>query len=96
MPWTRLETDIDVSKLNDSEIKEHFQLLTRDHNLLKDRNCNYCKNNSKRPPFFGIKFYYEGGEDYCGCCVGCGWYDGVKWRNSLNQILRNNRDNSQK
>ena len=52
VPWTRLESDIDATKLNDQEIKEHFQLLTREHNLLKDRACDHCKKTNIRPPFF--------------------------------------------
>ena len=56
-PWTRLDNDVDASVLTDNEIKEHFQLLTREHNLLKDRMCGYCKVNGIRPPFFFF-FYW--------------------------------------
>ena len=87
-PWTRLENDIDTKKLNDEEIKIHFQLLTREHNLLKDRACSYCKLNDKRPPFIGIKFWYKGDENYIDTCDGCGWYDGKKWRDSINNNLK--------
>ena len=89
VPWTRLEEDIDATKLTDDEIKQHFQLLTRDHNLLKDRACGHCKLNNERPPFLEIPFWYEGDSHYCGSCVGCGWYDGVKWREELtNQVIK--------
>lgn len=88
VPWTRLEKDIDARELSDSQIKEHFQLLTREHNLLKDRACGYCKLNNIRPPFLEIPFWYEGDQHYCGSCKGCGWYDGKKWREELTKLLR--------
>lgn len=87
VPWTRLDADIDASTLSDTQIKKHFQLLTREHNLLKDRMCGKCKINSIRPPFFGINFWYAGDENYVGTCEGCGWYDGVKWKEELNKKL---------
>jgi hypothetical protein len=87
VPWSRLDQDIDISTLTDDQIQEHFQLLTREHNLLKDRACQYCIKNLKRPPLFGISFWYEGGEDYNGTCVGCGWYDGNQWRMKLNEFI---------
>ena len=87
IPWSRLEQDIDIASLTNKEIEEHFQLLTREHNLLKDRACQYCIKNLKRPPLFGISFWYEGGEDYNGTCVGCGWYDGNQWRMKLNEFI---------
>lgn len=92
VPWTRLDNDIDASSLSDDEIKRHFQLLTREHNLLKDRMCGHCKINNIRPPFFGLHFWYEGDEHYLGTCVGCGWYDGAKWKEELNKVL-NEDDN---
>lgn len=56
MPWTRMEQDIDASTLTNTQIRQHFQLLTREHNLLKDRACGSCKNTNKRPPLFDIPF----------------------------------------
>lgn len=87
VPWSRLDSDIDISTLTDDEVKKHFQLLTREHNLLKDRACQYCIKNKKRPPLFGISFWYEGNESYQGTCIGCGWYDGNTWRTMLNDFL---------
>ena len=87
VPWTRLEEDIDIRNLSDSQIKDNFQLLTREHNLLKDRMCSKCKEYNIRPPFLGIKFWYAGNEHHCGSCVGCGWYDGVAWRNAVKAII---------
>lgn len=87
-PWTRLEGDIDIRQLSDAEIVENFQLLTREHNLLKDRMCSECKKTNIRPPFLGISYWYEGGENYCGTCVGCGWHDGAKWREAVDKLIR--------
>ena len=88
VPWTRLNEDIDSSKLDEEEIVEHFQLLTREHNLLKDRACGYCKTESIRPPFLEILFWYDGDENYNGTCYGCGWHDGTKWREELNRRMK--------
>jgi len=88
VPWTRLEHDIDLRGLSDGQIREHFQLLTREHNLLKDRMCDFCKKNNIRPPFLEIPFWYEGDEHYCGTCVGCGWYDGAKWREEISKLVK--------
>lgn len=88
IPWTRLDKDIDARFLSDREIKESFQLLTREHNLLKDRMCDYCKKNNIRPPFFEIEYWYAGDSKYKGTCVGCGWYDGIEWRKSLNRKIK--------
>jgi len=87
IPWTRLQEDYDVRNMDDDEIRNAFQLLTREHNLLKDRMCDKCKKTNIRPPFFGISFWYAGDCHYCGSCVGCGWYDGVAWRKSVNETL---------
>lgn len=88
VPWTRLDNDIDIRKLSDKEIKCNFQLLTKEHNLLKDRMCSKCKETNIRPPFMEIKYWYEGNEKYRGSCVGCGWYDGIAWRESINKIIK--------
>lgn len=88
VPWSRLDQDIDIAQLTDEQIQEHFQLLTREHNLLKDRACQHCIQTLKRPPFFGISFWYEGDDLYQGTCVGCGWYDGQMWRSRLNEFIK--------
>lgn len=87
-PWTRLANDVDARTMTDIELSEHFQLLTREHNLLKDRMCRRCKDTSIRPPFFEMSYWYEGDQRYQNTCVGCGWYDGVKWRGAVNIILK--------
>lgn len=88
IPWTRLEEDYDVRAMSDSELKAAFQLLTREHNLLKDRMCDHCKKFNERPPFFGISYWYDGDECYEGSCFGCGWYDGIAWRKAVNEVLK--------
>jgi hypothetical protein len=88
IPWSRLEQDINTLELSDNEIKYHFQLLTGEHNLLKDRACTSCIKNNIRPTFFEINYWYDGTDKYLGSCVGCGWHDGVLWRNELNKKLR--------
>lgn len=91
IPFDRLKEDsgdIDIDDLSNLEIAKHFQILTRDHNLLKDRACQKCIKEGIRPPFLGISYWYEGNEKYCGSCEGCGWYDGVKWRECINNLLR--------
>jgi hypothetical protein len=87
VPWSRLDKDINISNLSDEEIAEHFQLLTREHNLLKDRECQKCIKTNIRPHFFEIPFWYEGDEKYNGSCEGCGYYDGKKWRKELKEKL---------
>lgn len=94
-PFARLKQDIDISSLTDEEVKEHFQLLTREHNLLKDRKCQQCIKNGKRPSFLCSNYWYVGNENYTGSCVGCGWHDGVKWHEEHNKegIRENARNN---
>lgn len=87
-PWTRMDGDLDIRQLSDAQIKQHFQLLTREHNLLKDRMCGKCKLENIRPPFLGIRYWYYGDERYTGTCEGCGWYDGAKWREEINKVVR--------
>lgn len=86
-PWSRLDQDINTSELDDNDILNHFQLLTGEHNLLKDRACSYCIKNDKRPPFLEINFWYIGDENYENNCEGCGWFDGVKWREKINEKI---------
>lgn len=87
-PFVRLNQDIDISSLTDDEVKEHFQLLTREHNLLKDRKCQQCIKKGKRPPFLCSNYWYAGDENYTNTCDGCGWYDGVKWHEEHNKELK--------
>lgn len=91
-PFRRLREkgcpDINPDDLSDRQIAEHYQILTRDHNLLKDRECEHCQRLGVRPPFFGIMYWYEGDERYRGECKGCGYFDGAEWRRRLNEHLQ--------
>lgn len=88
-PYARLTEDLKVSNLTDEEIVESFQSLTEDHNLLKARKCDECIISGIRPLGFGdIKYWYDGDEKYRGTCVGCCWYDAVKWREELNKHIK--------
>lgn len=87
IPWLRLNQDSNVSSMTNEQLQDVFQPLTSDHNLLKDRRCRSCMRDNKRPPFLGIKFWYDGDETYRGSCIGCGWYDGAEWRRRLNHYL---------
>ena len=87
VPWARLDQDVDTSSLDDSQLREHFQLLTREHNLLKDRSCTSCIQTGRRPAFLGIPYWYEGTAQYHGSCVGCGWHDGAAWRAAVAHVF---------
>src|SRR5574344_202836 len=89
MPWTRMDQDVNAGQLSDQELMDHFQLLTREHNLLKDRKCMECKKTLLRPPFLEIPFWYVGDAHYSTKfgCKGCGWYDAETWRAELSKII---------
>lgn len=87
------------SDMSEEEIYQKFQLLKKDeggnHNLLKSRSCERCIKTGMRGYPFGIKYWYEGNEEWDKTispkdgkgCIGCGWYDIQEWRNSLNKLL---------
>ncbi|MCT7957784.1 restriction endonuclease [Laspinema palackyanum] len=99
--WGDTEPPHDAD-MTPAEIKQKFQLLKKDsagnHNLLKSRSCERCIKTNKRGTPLGIKFYYEGDENWPADvpvrgkdaeigCVGCGWYDFETWRDRLNQKI---------
>ncbi len=89
----------DYQNMTDSDIKELFQLLKKSngnvsHNLLKSRACEHCFETGERGTPFGIRYFYSGTAEWKGKdeydprgCLGCGWYDVEKWRESLNRHL---------
>jgi len=86
--WDKSE-DYDYESMSEDDIQEHFQILSRKHNLLKSRKCEQCVKSGKRPQFMQIDFYYKGTEEYdedLGC-EGCGWYNPHKWRSDLEAHL---------
>ncbi|MDZ7746680.1 MAG: hypothetical protein U5K28_09300 [Halobacteriales archaeon] len=86
--WDEPE-NFDYEQLSDAEVRKHFQILSGKNNLLKSRKCEQCVETGERPPFYGIDFYYEGGEEYEEAvgCEGCGWYNPHEWRDAVNEIL---------
>lgn len=99
--WGKVEETLDPN-MSDIEIEKKFQLLKKDsagnHNLLKSRSCERCLAIGKRGTPFGIRFWYEGEENWPddipstgdkaeAGCIGCGWYDFETWRDRLNQKL---------
>ena len=101
--WGGAEEHNSIS-MTDDEIRDKFQLLKKDssgnHNLLKSRACERCITTGKRGYPMGIKFYYEGNENWNNeypisgpdaekGCVGCGWYDIGMWRKALNEYILN-------
>ncbi|WP_280536900.1 hypothetical protein [Halopenitus sp. POP-27] len=86
--WDEPE-DFDYESMSDAAVREHFQILSGKHNLLKSRKCERCVETGERPPFLGIEFYYEGGREYeddVGC-AGCGWYNPHRWREAVTDRL---------
>ena len=77
------EVKIDVDEA--VAVRSEFCLLTRDHNLVKDRQCTGCIGSGKRPPFLGVPFYFVGDstfDDTVGC-DGCGWAYPEEWKERL-------------
>lgn len=86
--------------MTEDEIRSKFQLITNQRNEQKREVCRNCFQTGIRGFPYGIRFFYEGDEKWPSevptrgkaaekGCVGCGWYDLVKWRNELNRVLSN-------
>lgn len=86
------------ANMSTEEILEKFQLLNAQTNMQKKQWCSECIRTGKRGYPFGIKYYYWGSENWDTTipqngkgaekgCVGCGWYDILKWRQSLNKEI---------
>jgi ICEA Protein len=84
--------------MSEKEIQDKFQLLDNQRNQQKREVCRNCFQSGKRGVIFGIKYYYEGNENWNKDipkigknaekgCVGCAWYDIAAWRKSLNKII---------
>lgn len=92
---TRAENPNDMS---DEDIKKKYQLMDNQRNQQKREVCRQCFQTGKRGIVFGVKFFYEGNENWADTipkvgkdaeqgCVGCGWYDLEKWREELNKLI---------
>lgn len=74
----------------EQDIRNKFQLLSNQTNLWKSRFCDRCVKTAQRGDFMGITWYFEGNEKWTKVakndesgCVGCPWYDLVKWKAEL-------------
>lgn len=91
--------------LTDEQIKEKFQVFTKQNNLIKESACKKCRKYRIRQYPLNINFFYEGTEEWeleiedgieaeLGC-EGCGWYDTIKWKNALQKILEKGVENNE-
>ena len=92
--WVNGET-VNHTSMPVDEIKKKFQILSNQTNLQKERYCQRCVLEGKRGSFFGIEWYYQGTEKWEGTskadengCVGCPWYDVIRWKKEFNKHLK--------
>jgi len=96
--WDAQTREENLETMTEEEISSKFQLLSNQRNLQKREVCRNCFNTNSRGKLFGINYFYEGDETWDETlpkvgkeaergCVGCGWYDILAWRESLNQKL---------
>jgi len=96
--WTEEYARDNDPDMTEDEIRNKFQLLDNKRNEQKREVCRRCFQTGKRGYPYGIKYYYEGSEDWPDNipkkgkeaekgCVGCGWYDLAKWRDALNETI---------
>lgn len=89
-------------EMPDKEIKEKFQLVDNQRNQQKREVCRKCFQTGIRGKLYGINYFYQGNESWPDDipkvgkeaekgCVGCGWYDIQKWRESLNALIKKNQ-----
>ena len=90
--WTEIESDNDL--LSDEGVRQKFQLLTNQTNMMKSRACDACCDSGERPSFLGIHWFYSGDktwdrsvQNYGRGCYGCPWFDIDIWRQSINKAL---------
>lgn len=85
-------------KMTDAEIIQKFQLLDNQRNQQKREICRRCFQEGIRGTIYGIKYFYEGDENWDPNipkvgkaaekgCKGCPWYDIELWREMLNEKL---------
>lgn len=89
--WSEPESDND--NLTDQEIRDKFQLLTNQTNMLKSRLCDNCCKTGIRPDFLGIAWFFSGDQnwkDYShpgSGCYGCPWFDLEEWKAKIGDSL---------
>lgn len=93
--WNEGET-VNLNSMNEIEIRQKFQLLTNQTNMIKNRMCYSCVETNRRGTFMGISWFYQGDEFWRGKhkhdengCIGCPWYDLEKWKIELQKTLNN-------
>jgi len=102
--WDESTKSVNLDTMDDTQIRQKFQLLSNQRNQQKREVCRACFQSNKRSYPFGIKFYYKGTENWETSipkkgsnaedgCIGCGWYDLAKWREELNKIINTQTTN---
>ena len=92
---TKAENSMDMT---DAEIIQKFQLLDNQRNQQKREICCRCFQKGIRGTIYGIKYFYEGDENWNPNipkvgkaaekgCIGCPWYDIELWRKMLNKHI---------
>lgn len=92
---TKAENSMEMS---DEQIIQKFQLLDNQRNQQKREICRRCFQEGIRGTIYGIKYFYEGTENWDSRipkvgkaaekgCIGCPWYDIEAWRKVLNELL---------
>ena len=98
--WDENTLEENPNDMSETQILQKFQLLTNQRNQQKREACRNCYQTGKRGYPFGIKYYYQGTEEWDNSipkrgkeaekgCVGCGWYDLASWKNALNKSHEN-------
>lgn len=96
--WDENTKEENPDDMTDDEIRSKFQLLDNQRNLEKREACRKVFQTGKRGTIFGIKYYYEGDENWPDNVpkvgktaekgwIGTPWYDIEKWRQSLNRDI---------
>jgi hypothetical protein len=96
--WDNETKTENSNEMSDDEIKKKFQLIDNQRNQQKREVCRKCFQTGERGKIYGLNYYYQGDENWNNDfprigkeaekgCIGCGWYDIQKWRDSLNNII---------
>ena len=88
----------DLDFMTNEEIKNKFQLLTKETKQQKREVCRRCYQTGKRGIAFDIPYFYKGNEYWDNeipvkgkaaevGCEGCAWYDFAEWRKHLLNVI---------
>ncbi len=74
---------------DDAAVRGRCMILSKEHNSIKNRTCHSCRDSGNRPPFFGVRFWFRGNQDFTleTGCDGCGWAWPEEWRETLETRL---------